>query len=178
MVKQRIFKVGDTAWVPSYGNMQKLITCPDCLGNRYLTCILGDGTQITFDCECCREGWEYTGKLRIYEYQANVHSINITGLEIDTKGGIQVHRYKDGCAIYSDVFATKEEAMAFAEAKVIEHDKAEQNRIKNHKEYARKSWAWNATYHQRQIKDLEKKIAYHEAKLRAAQPKAKAEGTV
>jgi ribosomal protein L24 len=167
-----MFNIGDTVYVPKYGNLKKYITCPHCLGNRYLVCILGDGTQVTFDCECCRVGLENPGKMAIYEWDAAVDSVVLSGIEIREDNGKQKTRYMYGCWSFDDAFATYDEALAFAKIKVIEHAKDEQKRIEQRKETATKSWAWNVTYHRDRVKSCEKDLAYHKQRLNVAQENA------
>jgi len=51
-------------------------------------------------------------------------------------------------------------------------DRAEREKIAT-KEKDTRTWAWNASYHRRQIKDAKRQLEYHTAKLNVASLKAK-----
>jgi hypothetical protein len=71
-----------------------------------------------------------------------------------------------------DLFETEAEAMVAAEAMAAEYDEEERKKILT-REKDGKSWAWNATYHRRCIKQAEKDLDYHTRKLKVANLKAK-----
>ena len=160
--------------------MTKYITCPHCLGNEYLTCILGDGTQVTFDCICCdsqynREDNMRRGKISIYEIQGKIEPFHITGIEINNNKV----RYISGTNCQrstineNELYATPEETKIHAEIKKAEIEVEQQSRIENTKENARKSWAWNVTYHRNRLKQAQRDLEYHTQRLNVAKEKAK-----
>jgi hypothetical protein len=71
-----------------------------------------------------------------------------------------------------DVFSTKEEALVWAQVLKEEFD-AEQDRKLAGKSKPDKSWAWHVRYHQQQIRDAEKTIAYASLQLNAAKKHVK-----
>jgi hypothetical protein len=73
------------------------------------------------------------------------------------------------------VFDSEQEALEYAKALRDAHEADERRRILA-KEKDTRSWAWNATYHRKRIKEAEKQIAYHRSKLEVAALKSK-EGT-
>ena len=58
------FNIGDTVYSPVAGTTGKLIDCPECFGKGELTCILGNGDRVEFDCDCCKYGFNSLGRLR------------------------------------------------------------------------------------------------------------------
>lgn len=173
------FSVGDVVYYADAGIEKKWITCPDCMGKKYLTVILGDGTTVTIDCVTCSAGWEPpTGIVYTYEYSGGVKRSIVGGMEI--KGDkieylLDVCGDINGCCSYrreKEVFASPDEAKEKVAELVARHEKEERERLARKEKPARK-WAWNATYHRNQIKQLTKEIEYHTAKMNAAKQHSK-----
>ncbi len=163
------FNIGDKVWVAVAGNHNQIWTiCPDCLGKMFLTVIVGNGSQITIDCECCKRGYEgCKGKIQEYQFQSSARQITVENIEFSN--GQFRYNYNDEV----DVFATEPEATKRAESLRSKHELEESERLKWHKENAHKTWAWNATYHRRSLKEALRNVEYHTAKLNVAKLKSK-----
>lgn len=165
------FNIGDQVWHARIQYMEDYLTCPHCFGNKYLTVILGDDSQVTIDCECCREGWlGPKGKIRVGQYRAEVH-LEIINRKEESRNGIE---YGLSCfrATSNDIFLNKTEAQARASEMASEHRADEMTRFYA-KEKLDRNWAWNAAYHRNHVKRLKQDLAYHESKLMMAQVRAK-----
>jgi len=165
------FNIGDTAYYAHAGQTQIWIVCPECLGSGRLRVILGDDSEVSIGCVCCERGYEGSlGKIQTYQYRGVVEPVMIRGVETELHGEELREEYKfSGC--YSskaeNLFATKEGAAIRAEELIKEYEAEETKRLR-HKEKQTKSWAWNVSYHRRQIKDARRQIEYHTAKLSVA----------
>lgn len=151
-----MFKIGDKVWYAGLKNTENYIVCPDCLGKKYLTVILGDDSQVTIECENCKCGFEgATGKVCYSKYEGKVGEVTICGIEITANDT----RYKfDNCIGKSDrFFEHKALAEAFASRLVDKYDKEELDRLKQKHDY-KKSWAWNVHYYRDCIRRNEKEI--------------------
>lgn len=168
------YNVGDKVWYCDNGTHEFLAPCPDCLGSGRLTVIMGDGAHVGIDCDCCRDGIYHTGQVKRYEWAAKCCQGRISGLEIDGKK-VEYH-IGTSCQYYSrkenEVFDTEDEAKTYAEILKAEHEIADEQEFQR-KAKGHKSWAWNATYHRRAIRDCEKQIESHKKKLEVAKAKAK-----
>lgn len=162
------FNLGDRVFIVRQGQTNKYATCPDCQGNRYLTVIMGDDSRVTIPCTGCQYGYENPrGVVRYYEYASEIEVGTIGAVkivddtfeyEVPASGGAY------WCKQESEVFATREEAEAYGKVLIAEHNKeALENIKKKHKDH--RSWAWNATYHRKCIREAEKQIEYHSARL-------------
>lgn len=175
------FKIGDKVWVAKNNAKEEFIPCPDCLGKRYLTVTMGDDSQVTIDCVCCRRGYEGpAGVISTYEYQPIVLYVELTSVESELKEDVEVERYGHSGCYREDgenVFATEAEAKVRADIFAKERKAEEEARLLR-KEKETRSWAWNAHYHRKCIKQAEKDLAYHASKLNAALPHVKAEKVV
>lgn len=163
----------------TYGRHEKFVTCPDCLGSQYVSVILGDGTEIQIECGGCDPGGYQpsTGVVRQYDYESQSRQHKVTGVKV-TADLVEYDLDNFGsCSFYTgsgdNVFATKDEAMAAGEIKKAECE-AEENKRFMAKTKDAKSWAWNATYHRKCIKDLERQLEYHRSKVVICDAKNKA----
>jgi len=161
------FNIGDTVWQAHAGQSQIWIICPECLGSGRLLVILGDGTEVSIACVCCERGYEGSpGKLSTYDFVAEAYQVTITGVESHMTEGKLKTRYSVGC--YSgeeeNIFATKEEALSRASfLKSLQH--IEEDKRMKYKEKQAKTWAWNVAYHRRALREAQRQIEYHTAKL-------------
>lgn len=168
------FSIGDPVWYASRDSKQVYLPCPDCLGQRYIRAIIADGTEYKVDCAACSHGWQGSdGLLHTWELSGYALSSVVKGLRIDGDTVLYTGEgfYEAG---EDEVFATEAEAQVRADAIAKERTEAEHARLLT-KEKDTRSWAWHVTYHRRCIKQAEKDLAYHTAKLELSKSKAKLE---
>jgi len=153
---------------------ETFVTCTDCLGQRALTVILGDGSQVSIACQGCDHGGfrGSTGQMLVHGYEAHVQSGVITGIEVV---GERL-RYSMNGRRTDDVFATAEEAQARVDEMRAGHE-AEEAAKPAQKVKPSKNWAWHVTYHRAEIKRQERSIEYHKAALAVAKQKTVAKET-
>lgn len=176
---KQVFNIGDTVWFAGFGHRSVWVKCPDCLGSKHLTVIFADGQKVTIDCAGCSRGYEPPiGVVEQYETSGKVEELVVAGVrrEDDRYRGRRVDYTFSGGTVISEeyVFATEAEAIEKGKVRAAEWLADENKRLlaktKNHR-----TWAWNAHYHRDKIRQLEKEIAYHRAKLDAASQYVKAE---
>ena len=170
-----MFDIGDKVWVANWDKGKRWETCPHCLGEKHLTIIMGDKTQVSIDCVCCVETWRSSGKIAVYDYIPNAKEVILDGYEVKSEKGEKKTSYRSYCREFDNVFATKEEALAFALAKIEQQKTEDKRNMEYNKEKAGKTWAHNATYHIEAIKGFEKQIEYHKSKLAVAESHIKKE---
>lgn len=181
---QTKFNIGDKVWHVKCGTHRVYVTCPDCNGTGQLTVIMGDGSQVSITCSCSEYAGIHEGVIRgkvsHYEWDADVESGVISGIDIDTtrvREPVVEYRISiSSCSAYivndTTAFSTKEEAFEYAKKLAEEHNNQEREEVYK-KEKPNHTWAWNATYHRRQIASLKKQLEHHESKLNVAKVKAK-----
>lgn len=171
------FNIGDTAYVAQHSpHTDVWVQCPECLGTRTMRVILATGDEHTIDCACCERGYEGSpGKILTWQAQANVEAVVIAGVESHMDGETLKVRYHyspnyivDAC----NVFATHDEAMVRAEELSAAHNAEQAKRVRCKEKDTRK-WAWNVSYHRKEIREAHRKIEYHTAKLNAAKEHVK-----
>ena len=165
-----MFNIGDKVFMATYGRNEKFVTCPDCLGSKQVKVVLGDGTEILIECGGCDPGGYQgsTGRIRQYDYSVEAIERTVTGVKTTMSGTEYELDNFGGCSYYigdqSKVFATEELAIAAGNLLKQQFEDEENKRLmaktKDHK-----SWAWNATYHRRCIKDLERQLEHHRTKV-------------
>ena len=168
----RKFNIGDKAWIATTEWNKQQITCPDCCGKKTLTVIMGDGSQLVIDCVACAIAYEPPrGYIETHGNIVVVKEVTIDGVEERRDSCEYLYDYH-GCSghiAHNDtIFATKEEAEKRAAELVIERDQEEINRLKAKTKPSR-DWAWNASYHRKEIKHCEEQLEYHKKKLHYAE---------
>jgi hypothetical protein len=163
------YELGDRAWYADRCAKEVFEVCPDCLGQKALTVIMGDGSQVSISCVGCASGYNPpTGRVCHIEHSADVHMIFIDRLEVSIDG--TEYGYSGNYRVKeTELFDTKEEAEKRALELAEEYNKEQATR----KHDCRRSWAWNAHYHRKAIKQAEKDLAYHTSKLSVAKEKSK-----
>lgn len=167
-----MFNIGDRVWYARTKSWAKYLPCPHCFGKKFLTVILGDDSQVTIDCDCCTRGYLGSqGVIEISEWRADVCEVIINRIQIKEKSieyGFDGNYFDNN----NRLFVTKEEAEKRV-VELIEEHRLEEIKNFNHKTKLNKNWAWHVRYHRGMIKDAEKNIAYHTAKLNVAKIKSK-----
>ena len=166
------FNIGDTVWFARCKSIKKHIPCDACQGQKYLTVFMGDGSQVTIDCAGCQSGYDPpTGYVVFYESVADSVCTKIDRINI-TADGVE-YITTEGYSGKDCMFATKEEADLKAAELGKEYEAERKHRLEHTKENDKRTWAWNASYHRRKIKENQKQVEYHTAKLNVADIKAK-----
>lgn len=170
---QTKYEIGDTVWFATCNQEETSVECPDCGGTGRLRVTFHDETTVSIGCRNCSVAFDSpTGRIKVYNRTPKAKPFTILGLEIEASGEVRYagpngYRIKESC-----LFATIDEAMMAAVEMAKIQDQAERDRIQT-KEKDTRSWAWNVTYHRREIKRAEKDIVHHTAKLAHAALKAK-----
>jgi ribosomal protein S27E len=166
------FEIGQEVWRASWDSTTAYVTCPDCGGTGRLRVTFHDETQVSIGCQNCAPGYDPpTGRVRVYERHARAFRSVVTGLEME---GTRIRWRTNDSYIVEDEDLFEDEAAALARAteKAAEADREERQRVLT-KEKDTRTWAWNASYHRKQIKEAQRQIEYHTAKLNVAAIKAK-----
>jgi hypothetical protein len=167
------YEIGQEVWWARFDTVETSVECPDCVGSGYIRCIMGDGTEVTIDCQNCHIGYEQfsRGRIRTYERTPRAEKTKITGMDVTSTK--TEYRIPSSYIVEEDrLWLTEEAALEMAQILADEASKQELERIAC-KEKDTKSWAWNATYHRGCIRRAQKDIEYHTRKLDVAREKAK-----
>ena len=168
------YEIGQEVWWARLETSETSIECPDCAGKGHIRCIMGDGTEVTIDCQNCHVGYEQfsRGRVRTYDRTPRAEKTKITGMDVTSTK--TEYRIPLSYIVPEDqLFETEEAAQARGQELADEACRQELERIAR-KEKDTKSWSWNASYHRKCIKRSQEDIKYHTRKLDVAGEKAKA----
>ena len=172
------FNIGDSVFKGEYGKVETHVSCPDCGGTRHVTVVLHDQTEIQIECGGCDPGGYRgpTGTVTQYVFTTIAKPFTVTGFTI-REGSVEYELNNYGGGFYytakeGELFSNSSDAMSAAETQRIEHE-AEENKRLMAKTKDAKSWAWNATYHRKCIKDHERQLEYHRSKVKICESKGK-----
>ncbi len=165
------YKIGDMVWYAQMKHVEKTVVCPDCFGQKALTVIKGDGSQVSIDCGC---GRGYEPPLGYYSYIAYlpdvrrvvIQRIEITGETVEY-GHSENYRNQE-----SDLFDNKEDAEKRAVELAAKYEQEELEKIYRKDKHDR-TWAWHVRYHRECLKQAQHDVEYHSAKLNVAKTKSK-----
>ena len=171
------FEIGQQIWIGDFSPLAPVYEiCPDCGGTGRLRVTFHDETQVSIDCQNCSVGYDPpTGRVQVYRQLAKARSAIITGLEINgKKTRWHVDGHSGGYRIIDDedAFLSEAAALAWAEDHAKTYEQEQCDRILQ-KEKDTRTWAWNASYHRRNIKEAQRSLEYHKSKLAVAVIKAK-----
>lgn len=166
------FQIGDSVWAATWDATEAWVECPDCCGHGRLRVIMGDGTEVSIDCQNCELGYQGPqGRKLYYARAARAELCVIKGVRIEGDH-VEYQSSRSYTELEVNLFDNEADALARAQMIASEEETKERNRIFQ-KEKDTRSWAWNATYHRRAIRDAKKAIDYHTRKLAVASLKAK-----
>lgn len=166
------FKIGDKIWRPIWTATESSVECPDCAGTGRIRVIFADDSIVSIECKGCARGFAPpTGRVTVYCREAVAVPDEIVGINID-HAKIEWRTRDSYIVDDTEAFATEAEALAFAKEKAARADANERAKIFQ-KEKDTRSWAWNASYHRKCLKEATRQIEYHTAKLNVASLKAK-----
>jgi ribosomal protein S27E len=171
------FEIGDQIWIAAFEQMAATyVVCPDCGGTGRLRVTFHDETQVSIECRNCAAGYDPpTGRIKVYQQNSTARLAIITGVEIR---GAETRWHVDAtsnsyCIIDDkDAFVHEADALASAQKQAAEYEQEQRDRIFK-KEKDTRTWAWNASYHRRGLKEAERNIKHHTAKLAVAVVKSK-----
>jgi hypothetical protein len=163
------FNIGDKVYRATFDRVETSIVCPDCAGTKRIRVLLADDTCLSIECGGCDPGGcrPSTGRIKQFEWKATTTPHTVTGIAMNAaETSYQLDNY--GGSYYAtdekDTFATEAEALAAAELLKGKHQDEENARYRA-KTKDEKSWAWNATYHRKAVKQAERDLEYHRGKV-------------
>jgi len=158
------YKIGDKVfYVQSSTHYQKSIPCRICFGKRFVTIILGDGSEVKSMCGACDRGHESaTGYETTWEPQAVLKSGTIFGVSCGDgiKYEVNGSRFREDELFQDEALAEKVRLIEFEEV-----TKRAEHWFKESFINCTKKQIWSANYHRRCIRDLERSISWHQMKI-------------
>ena len=162
------FVIGQTYWLPRTVPQEITVLCPVCYGHKTITVTLGNGEHVAVECDGCGLGYEGPrGVVREYTYEANVRPFIIASVQSMHGDSWSVISTEGEQASWASLYLTEASAWDVSRAQL---DKTVEENTRRWSTSNRKMLsrvAWTVAYHEKCIRDLEQKIAYHRSKVSA-----------
>ncbi len=159
------FSIGDKLWQVVRQPQEKTFPCPVCAGHRSISVGLGSGEVVIVPCEGCGLGYDGPrGSVREWVYEPGVEEFIISGVDSMHNDRWMVLSERGGRAYHDELWLNEEDALAAAQkscADAYEH----MMESWQFKKKSVKHTGWTVRYHRDQIKDLERKLAWHQEKV-------------
>jgi hypothetical protein len=145
------FELGELLWKASYGSHGTTITCPECVGTREVTVIMGNGERYKLDCRACATGYDApTGKVTVFKSESVPEPFIPRRYGHSGESWWYSESEPDAnCYSYTEVqhlFRTKEECLADCTARNLETDKENEKRALAQLASKRRDLAWSVHY--------------------------------
>ena len=162
------FAIGQKVWWIGQGHNTRVIVCPECMGTKAVTMILGNGTEISLGCRACTSGFNSpTGTRTEIYYEHIPHLFICTDVRAEGRGEFRYagggHDYINSETLFED------HAECIKECDRLNEEKTQQERDRDLQNIlgARKDMAWSAHYWTRKRSDLRKELESVERRLAA-----------
>lgn len=168
-----IFQIGDYVYVPRFQQTETKIVCPDCLGQKAVTLIMGDKQHVSIECAGCKSGYEPARGYRIlHERVPSVEIGKVTSVALGEDGFLY-----SGDGFYNanehQIAQDRDNAMKIAENMAASHKAEELKRFQTQKEFTHRTWAWHAHYYRSKVRQAQKDIETYTAMLNVAKENCK-----
>jgi hypothetical protein len=167
------FAFGQTVYkVYASAHARESTICPICFGKRIVTLILGDGSQQEVACDDCGRGCDGpTGEVYRWGPVSSVRECIVTGMK-QYDGTWEIALGNDHARLNENlVFVTHEEAEARRAELHAKCERDAEDAWGARRQMLGKSVPWRVSYHRREIKDAERRIAWHSRQLHEDQAK-------
>ena len=161
------FEIGQKLWAPATSPRQVTVPCPVCAGARAVTVILGSGERVGVACDACGLGFDGArGVIKEWEYDPHTEPFEIAAVRSMRDGRWTLVSTTGTERQFDELCATEADALAVSTLKCAEiYERNMQTR--QHKRAGVQRHTWSIQYHRKQIKDLERQIAWHTGKITA-----------
>jgi hypothetical protein len=167
------FEIGDTYWAPRTSSEKVRLPCPVCNGTGIVIVLYGGEERVAVDCEGCGLGFDLDharGYVDEWEFEPAAELFVIAEVVSLYNGRWSVRSTTGATNDFDALLKTEHEALVVSKTRCIEqHERNMQSR--QHKRGSAKRATWTAIYHKNCIKDLERQIAWHTARVNAKNKK-------
>lgn len=166
------YAIGQQVWYAGWTSSPTYITCPDCAGQGRMRVMFPDDSIVSVECAGCQRGYDRpSGYHQVYDRKPEAQVCTVTGVEV-SGGKTEWKTTASYSTSEDDLFDNEVDCIAASKVKAELADAEERDRV-NHREKPTHTWAWNASYHRKCLKEAKRNIEYHTSKLAVANLKAK-----
>ena len=172
------FSIGETFWQARHTPYQETVPCPICSGRKTVTVLIGDDEAVRVACDACGLGYEGPqGTITEWSWTPGAVPFVISGIAVLRGEEWTVRASDERCEEFLALYRTEAEALAES-LKRCDENTANNMRRRYHWKKGLSKAAWTVRYHQGQIRDLERQLAWHRSRIsvsRPSEPKATAQ---
>lgn len=163
-------KVGDVYWLPEHNSYQKTTKCSVCCGHKSVWVRNIEGDEFEVRCEGCGKGYNdpqgveisYVLEARATKYVVGeIKSIDFR----DRKPQISLSSTTGRHAYFDQLKTTEAEALAESQAAMDRLEASNMAHNLSRKKSCLPEHAWSVHYHNSEIKEAERRIAWHKTRL-------------
>lgn len=165
------FEIGRTYYLPKYSPTEKREPCPICYGAKVVTIILGNDERVTVECDGCGIGYESPrGFVNSSVWDAAVHPFTVESVT-SMYGDDWYLKSKEGdTSNWKTLCETEAEALEESRHHIQKMIDENMRRSATSNKQKLKTKTWHVRYHEDCIRELERKIAWHRAKVSERKP--------
>ena len=161
------FSIGETFWRPVLTPQQLTVPCPVCSGEKVVTVIIGQDERLMVECDACGLGYEHPrGVIEEWVSDPGAAEFVIEAVESFMRGEWTVRSTTKERHSFASLCRTESEALAVSVAACATQAEENMRRRQHHRGRVSKA-TWSVQYHRAMIKDLERQLAWHRAKIDA-----------
>lgn len=167
------FAIGETVWVANSEPSYKTVACSECVGQKFVTIIKGNGEKLTLDCPVC-EDFNYSSRgviqETVYDFKPRQFVCRcITDIDMHS-GEAHYTESNEDATTYSTassnrLFRDYGECLAHCKILEAEYKADEERRVLANISSKRKHLTFSATYWSREVKKLERGLEAARARL-------------
>lgn len=162
------FAIGDTYYLPICRPEQIEVLCPTCYGKKMVTLILGNGEMIDVQCQGCGLGHESPrGVITEYSHTPKVEEFVIASIESMHGGRWYVRSTTHSTTAFEELCTLYNTAMEVSQAHVVKQREQNMRNSEARTKHQRENETWTVAYHEKCMKDLERKMEWHRGKISA-----------
>jgi hypothetical protein len=172
----KIYKIGDKVWAAFAERRDIAETCPVCFGKLKVTLILGDDSVAELPCDYCGKGFDRPrGIVQEIRYVSGAELRTIDYVSVEFAVNEQRTVYRSGTRILypEKIFDTEKEALECCEKIAESLNEEMKTRAEYIKADVKKNYSWNAGYHLREARRLDRLAAQHRERAVLCKAKSK-----
>lgn len=164
------FTIGQQMWLAVGDTENVKVTCPVCAGALGVTVTLGSGEQVGVMCDACGLGFDGPrGYITEWEHRPRAVPFVIASVKSFRDGKWEVLS-TEGWSYFHKLHQTEAEALAAAQQQAAQQHENNMLSRQRQKSSVRRL-TWSVRYHNDCIKDLQRQIDWHQARVMSGRVK-------
>ncbi len=160
------FTIGKTYWYPITNPTRVQKVCEVCYGHLTVTVTLGNGEHVAIECGNCGVSYEPpTGYTWEYAYQVGAEPFTIQGINSMYNNEWYVQSTTGKTAYFKDLVEDEALALHISQERIAKEEEENMRRSCAIRSSMVKKFPWSIGYHEKLIKEFERKIEWNRSKV-------------